>query len=209
MKQQSALILVDLQYDFCPGGSLAVPDGDALIALANQLQPYFTYVVATQDWHPHDHKSFASNHEGSAVGEMIHLNGLPQVLWPDHCVQASSGAALHADLKIEAIDKIIYKGVDKEIDSYSAFFDNAHLRSTGLAEYLQALDVQDVYIMGLATDYCVKYTCLDAANLGFNVHIIEDACRGINLQAQDVERAFHEMYAAGVKSVSLSDILLS
>lgn len=198
---KTALILVDLQNDFCTGGNLAVPDGDAVIAMANQLQPYFDVVVATKDWHPETHMSFASNHAGKSVGEVITVHGLKQVLWPDHCVQNSPGSEFHPDLNIEKIQHIFHKGTDRFVDSYSAFFDNEHLRTTGLADYLIRAGVTDIYIMGLATDYCVKFSCLDAVQFNFKVNVIEDACRGVELKPGDVANAMREMQDAGVKLV--------
>jgi nicotinamidase/pyrazinamidase len=204
---KNALILVDIQNDFCPGGSLAVPAGDTIVSLANILQAHFDLVIATQDWHPEDHMSFATNQPGHQVGETINVNGLSQVLWPAHCIQNSTGALFHRALETSRIDKIIHKGADSAIDSYSAFFDNAHLRSTGLADYLQDHGVKSIYLMGLATDYCVKYSCLDAVGLGFDVHLILDACRGIDLQAGDIAAAINEMRTAGVKVINSNDIV--
>jgi nicotinamidase/pyrazinamidase len=201
MSGKTALILVDLQNDFCRGGSLAVPDADAIIPLANELQAYFDLVIATKDWHPADHTSFATNHPGYNVGDVITIDNLPQVLWPAHCVQGTTGSDFHPELDASLIETIFYKGMDKNIDSYSAFYDNAHLRATGLADYLHAEDVKAIYIMGLATDYCVKYTCRDAVALGFNTHIIEDACRGVELHNGDIQRALAEMQGEGVKIV--------
>ncbi|RDI48800.1 bifunctional nicotinamidase/pyrazinamidase [Aquicella lusitana] len=207
MAKKKALIMVDLQNDFCEGGHLAVPGGDEVIPLANQLQDYFDLVVATQDWHPQDHMSFASNHPAYGIGDVIVVDEIPQVLWPDHCVQHSKGAEFHPDLNTQKIEKIFHKGTDKKIDSYSAFFDNAHRRSTGLGEYLRSKEIEDVYIMGLATDYCVKYSSLDAAHLGFNVYVIEDACRGVELNPGDVARSWEEMRESGAHVVHSSDIL--
>ncbi len=207
LKNKTALILVDLQNDFCEGGNLAVAEGDAVVPLANQLQPYFDVVVATKDWHPKDHMSFASNHPGYKVGDIILVRDISQILWPDHCVQDSQGAEFHPELDTSHVHKVFFKGVDKTIDSYSAFFDNAHLRETGLANYLQAQNVKEIYIMGLATDYCVKYSCLDAAHLGFNVHVIQDACRGVELAPGDTDYAFREMQSVGVKLVTSEQIL--
>lgn len=204
---KSALIMVDLQNDFCLGGSLAVPEGDAVIPAANALAPHFDVVIATLDWHPHDHVSFASNHPGHGVGDVILVDGIPQILWPNHCEQGSNGAALHADLLLPPIDHYVHKGVDSNIDSYSAFFDNEHLRSTGLSDYLQANGITSVYLLGLATDYCVKYSALDARNLGFEVFVIVDACRGVELNPGDVESAYQEMQAVGVKLLYSQDIL--
>ncbi len=207
MKGKKALIMVDLQNDFCKGGHLAVPGGDEVIAIANELQTHFDLVVATQDWHPHDHMSFAENHPGYSVGDVTTVDGLKQVLWPNHCEQDTNGASFHPELKTEHITKIFHKGVDKKIDSYSAFFDNAHRRSTGLGEYLQAENIQDVYVMGLATDYCVKYTSLDALHLKFAVYVIEDACRGVELNTGDIVKAKQEMLAAGAHLIHSSEIL--
>src|ERR1700682_290839 len=193
-----ALVLVDIQYDFMPGGPLAVAGGDEVVAIANAMQRNFGLVVATQDWHPRDHGSFASNHEGRRPGEVVELDGLPQILWSDHCVQGSHGAELHRDLDISRVGGVFRKGVDREIDSYSAFFDNAHRRSTGLGEFLRERGVTNVYILGLATDYCVKYSAIDAVALGFRTLVIEDGTRAVNLQPNDGEQALAAMREAGV-----------
>lgn len=206
IKQTAALLMVDLQNDFCQGGNLAVPDGDAVIAVANRLQPLFDMVIATKDWHPIDHGSFASNHPGKNIGDTVELNTIPQLLWPDHCVQDSQGAAFHPDLDTKKITKIIFKGTHKNIDSYSAFFDNAHLKETGLANYLRDHGIQTLYILGLATDYCVKYSCRDAVKSGFETYVIEDACRGVELKPGDVAAAFQEMRDEGVKIVRSNNI---
>lgn len=203
-----ALILVDIQNDFVPGGALAVKDGDKVVPVANRIQPAFDLVVATQDWHPANHGSFASQHPGRKPGDVIDLNGIAQVLWPDHCVQRSKGAEFHPQLDRTRIAKIFQKGVDPAIDSYSAFFDNAHRRGTGLVEYLESQGVTTIYIAGLATDYCVKFTALDARTLGLETSVIEDACRGVNLQPGDSAAAIDQMRAAGVHVVT-SDELVS
>lgn len=203
----TALLMIDLQNDFCPGGQLAVADGDAVIPLANQLQKYFSLVVATKDWHPVGHLSFAHSHPLKKVGDVVMVNGIEQILWPEHCVQCSHGAEFHSQLDTRGIDQIIYKGTDLQIDSYSAFFDNAHLRATGLEAYLHECGVQEIYLLGLATDYCVKYTCLDALELGFTVKVIADACRGVELKPGDVQGAISEMQAAGAFIVNSDDIL--
>jgi len=202
------LLLVDLQNDFLPGGALAVPDGDAVIPVANRLMPAFSLVVATQDWHPPDHLSFASRHPGREVFDTITLDGLEQILWPDHCVQKTPGAELAAALDTERIDRVFRKGMDRSIDSYSGFFDNGHRRDTGLGKFLQQQDIKDVYIAGLATDVCVKFTALDAQKLGFNTFVVFDGCRGVNLQDGDVERAVEEMTSAGVH-IADSDAVLA
>ncbi len=194
----NALILVDVQNDFLPGGALAVPDGHAVVPVINRLQPRFPLVVATQDWHPPNHGSFAANHPGKSVFEQIELNGLPQTLWPVHCVQGTPGAALAPGLSRDRIARIFQKGTDAGIDSYSGFFDNGHRRATGLADWLKAKGVTEVHVCGLATDYCVKFTALDAVGAGFKAYLIEDASRGVNLRPGDVERAIAEMTSAGV-----------
>lgn len=196
-----ALILVDLQYDFCPGGALAVPRGDETIEVANRLLPHFETVVATQDWHPADHASFATQHAGKQPGEVIDLAGAPQVLWPPHCVQGSRGAELHDGLIRARITKVFHKGTDRTIDSYSGFFDNGHLKSTGLGDWLSARGITQVYVLGLATDYCVKATAIDACQLGFATTVIADGCRAVELAPGDGERAFAAMRAAGAAVV--------
>lgn len=209
MPKKKALIMVDLQNDFCKGGNLAVPGGEEVILIANHLQPHFELVVATKDWHLREHTSFAMNHPGNKIGDIVQVGGIPQVLWPNHCVQHSKGAEWHPALDTHAIAHVFYKGIDINVDSYSAFFDNKHLRSTGLGDYLQKEQVEDIYIMGLATDYCVKYSSLDAVHLGFHVYVIEDACRGVELHVGDIQRAFNEMQDAGVKLIKSTDILQS
>jgi len=201
-----ALILVDLQYDFCPGGALAVARGDETIAVANRLLPYFSTVAATQDWHPADHGSFATEHPGKRPGDMIELAGVPQVVWPPHCVQGTHGAELHAGLVREKITEVFPKGTDRTIDSYSGFFDNGHRKQTALAEWLRERWITRVYVMGLASDYCVKATTLDARELGFETWVIEDGCRPVELTAGDGERAFGAMRAAGATIVESGTI---
>lgn len=193
-----ALILVDIQNDFLPGGALSVPDGDAVIGLANLLMEKFELVVATQDWHPANHGSFAVNHPGRIVFERIELNGLPQTLWPAHCVQGTAGAEFSKELRRDHVAKVFQKGTDAGIDSYSGFFDNGHRKSTGMGEWLKGQGVVEVFVCGLATDYCVKFTALDAAREGFKVTLVEDASRGVNLNSADVSDAIAEMRCAGV-----------
>jgi len=194
----NALIIVDMQNDFVEGGALAVPGGKDIVPLINRLQGRFDFVVATQDWHPANHASFAVNHPGKNVYEVIDLHGLPQTLWPVHCVQDTPGADFVAGLDRTRWAAVIQKGVDAEIDSYSGFFDNGKRRATGLSDWLSAQQVDDVYIVGLATDYCVKFTALDAVCLGLKTHLIEDACRGVDLTPGDAHRALEEMRQAGV-----------
>ena len=195
---KEALILVDLQYDFCPGGALAVEGGDEVIAVANAQMEKFELAVATQDWHPGNHGSFAANHLWRKPGQVIDLHGLPQVLWPIHCVQGSFGAELVDELNQAGITRIFQKGTDPDIDSYSGFFDNGRRKSAGLGEWLREQGVETVYVMGLATDYCVKHTALDALSLGFETFLIAEGCRGVNLEPGDVDRALAEMQAQGV-----------
>ena len=199
---KKALLLVDIQNDFIPGGALEVKNGDEIIEVANTVMKYFDHVIATQDWHPADHKSFASRHEGKNPGEFIELNGLQQILWPDHCVMETRGAEFAPGLDVESITKVIRKGIDKEVDSYSGFFDNAHGRATGLEDYLRSQGIDDLYIAGLATDYCVKYTALDARTLGFKTSIIIEGVRGVEINPGDCDKAIEEMKEAGVEVVS-------
>lgn len=196
-----ALVLVDLQYDFLPTGNLPVPEGDQVIAIANELIPHFQTIVATQDWHPADHGSFAANHPWRKPGQVIDLNGLDQILWPIHCVQGSFGADLVDELDREKITKVFPKGTDPGIDSYSGFYDNGHRKSTGLAEWLREGAITDLTIMGLATDYCVKFTVLDALKEGFTVRFVQNGSRGVNLNEGDVEKAIDEMKAAGAEII--------
>jgi nicotinamidase/pyrazinamidase len=202
----NALLLVDLQKDFVPGGALAVPAGDRIAPLANRLQPCFDRCVATQDWHPADHGSFAANHPGRTPGELIDLHGLPQILWPTHCVQGTVGAEFVPDLDCRRWNRVFVKGTDPRVDSYSGFFDNGHRQATGLGEFLREQHVTDLYILGLATDYCVKFTVLDALTLGFRTHLIEDACRGVNLNPGDVTRAVEEMGTAGAEILTADEV---
>lgn len=197
--------MVDLQNDFLPGGALAVSEGDRLIPLANQLQACFDHVIATQDWHPRGHLGFASSHPGRQPGEVIQLEGVSQILWPDHCVQGTLGAAFHPDLDLSRVRHIVQKGMHPAIDSYSAFFDNARLQETGLAAWLRERGILDLYVMGIATDYCVRYTCEDALECGFNVHLVPEACRGVELRPQDGEAAIQSLRSAGVRIKVLSD----
>jgi nicotinamidase/pyrazinamidase len=195
--KQSSLILVDLQNDFFPGGPLGISTANAIFPLANDIQEYFSLTIATKDWHPPNHKSFASSHPDKKIYDHIDLNGLSQVLWPDHCVQGSWGSEFHPLLRTDRIQKVIYKGTDPNIDSYSCFFDNAHQQETGLNTYLKELNITDVYIMGLATDFCVQYSVLDALLLGFKTFLIEDGCFGINQTPNAVEHSIHTMQKAG------------
>ncbi len=200
-----ALILVDVQNDFSPTGALPVAEGDKIVPIINRLMPLFDQVIATQDWHPAGHASFASV-QGKSPGELIELNGAAQIMWPDHCVQGSFGAEFIATLNTDALDFVVQKGTNSNIDSYSGFFDNQRLQATGLADYLRAHGLTDLYIVGLATDYCVKFTALDAAELGFNTWVVVDACRGVNLNPGDVDSALQEMQQAGCTLIQSSQL---
>lgn len=193
-----ALVLIDLQNDFVPGGALPVARGSEVVPIVNRLQQLFELVVATLDWHPSNHCSFAANHPGKKPGDVMALNGVPQILWPVHCVQNTPGAAFVAGLNTRRVEKVFQKGTEPDIDSYSGFFDNGHRKATGLADYLRSRGTAEVFVVGLATDYCVKFTAIDSVHLGFKTHLIEDACRGVELQPGDVARALEEMRQAGV-----------
>lgn len=193
------LILVDIQNDFLPGGALPVTDGDTIIPIVNALLPEFDHIIATQDFHPAGHKSFAASHPGRNVYDMIDLDGLPQVLWPVHCVANTGGACFAPGLNTAAIHRVFPKGTNPAIDSYSGFFDNGHRQATGLGDYLKEQGITAVTIVGLATDYCVKFTALDAARLGLKTTVLRAACRGVNLNLGDVEQAYTELKAAGVE----------
>ena len=199
-----ALIVVDIQNDFTKGGALEVPDGEKIIPLVNLLQSRFDLVVATQDWHPSNHKSFASRHEGKKPFDHILLNGLEQVLWPDHCLQGSHGAEFHPHLETNKVEAVIRKGMDPETDSYSGFFDNGHRRATGLTGYLRERKTNEVFICGLAGDYCVFFTAKDAIGEGFDTCIIEDATRSI--RAESFKRVRQEIAGLGGKIIKAAAI---
>ena len=197
-----ALIIIDVQNDFCPGGALAVAGGDEIVGPINALQDRYAVRVMTQDWHPGDHQSFADNHEGAAPFSMTEMPYGPQVLWPRHCVQGTNGAAFHTDLRADA-DLIIRKGFRGEIDSYSAFFENDHTTTTGLAGYLRERGVEKLVMVGLATDFCVRFSAVDAAKLGFDVTVVEDCCRAIDLDGS-LAAAIEEMDANGVRRTAMA-----
>lgn len=194
-----ALILVDLQVDFMPTGMLPIAEGDVIIPIANALMPHYETIVATQDWHPGNHGSFAANHPWRKPGQVIDLHGLQQVLWPIHCVQDTWGSEFVANLDTGRITKVFQKGTDPEIDSYSGFYDNDHRKSTGMAEWLREQGIEEVHVLGVAADFCVKFTVLDALTEGFRTVLIEDATRGVNLTEGDVARAIVEMAKAGAE----------
>jgi len=193
----NTLLLVDIQNDFLPGGALAVPGGDEIVPVVNELMNQFDLVVATQDWHPRDHVSFLTNHAGHKMFDQIDADGLKQVLWPEHCVEWTGGAMFASGLDTRRIDQVFPKGTDNRIDSYSGFFDNGRRHSTGLGDWLRARGVGNLTVGGLATDYCVKFTVLDALAEGFQVTVRMDACRGVELNDGDIGRAVEEMRENG------------
>lgn len=194
----NCLLIIDVQNDFCEGGNLAVKDSSEIIPVINNLIDKFNksndLIVATKDWHPADHKSFASV-SNKKIGEVGVLNGLPQVWWPDHCIENTKGSEFHPELL--PIKNIIYKGNDKEVDSYSGFFDNNKVHKTELDDMLKRHNIDTLYVVGLATDYCVKFTVLDALSLGYKVYLVKDGCRGVNINPDDSEKAIDEMKKAG------------
>jgi len=200
-----ALIIVDVQNDFCPGGALAVEYGDTIVQGINRIALKFNTVATTQDWHPQNHGSFASNHKGAKPYDIGKLSGRSQVLWPDHCVQNTQGAALHPNLQISGQNFV--KGTNPAADSYSGFFDDDGT-STGLHEYLMSVQVTQVYICGLATDYCVKYTALDALKQGYTTVVLEDLCKGVNIDPADSENALEELRTAGASIESSASVEL-
>ncbi|GGE37000.1 nicotinamidase [Primorskyibacter flagellatus] len=193
-----ALIVIDVQTDFCPGGALAVQEGDAIVPGINALMTEFPAVILTQDWHPAGHSSFASSHPGASPFDMTEMTYGPQVLWPDHCIQGSLGAQFHPDLTTDRADLVVRKGFDPAIDSYSAFFENDHSTPTGLEGYLRTRGIDDLTMVGLATDFCVNFSAVDAARLGFKVTVRTDLCRGIDLDGS-LKAAMEGMAQAGVE----------
>jgi len=200
--------VVDIQNDFLPGGALAVKEGSKIIPLVNKLQSKFDLVVATQDWHPANHESFASNCPNGVIGDLVDLHGLPQVLWPDHCIQNTWGAELADTLDLSSVQKVFRKGTEAAVDSYSGFFDNGKRKDTGLSTYLQSKDVEQLFIVGLATDYCVKFTALDAVNLGFVTTVIVDAVKAVNLHPEDQENAIETMRLAGIQIIKSDKLII-
>ncbi len=201
-----ALLVIDMQYDFMPGGQLAVADGDAVLPLVNRLGERFTQVIVTQDWHPAGHISFASSHPGRKPFESITLPYGPQTLWPDHCIQGSTGAQLHADLDLPHARLILRKGCNAQIDSYSAFLEADRITTTGLAGYLRERGIDTLFVVGLALDFCVSWSAQDARKAGFNTYVIEDACRAIDMNGS-LENAWQGMLASGVKRIRSEDVL--
>ena len=198
------LVIIDVQNDFMPGGSLAVPDGDKIVPVINSMQHKFDLIVASQDWHPKDHVSFASNHEGKSTFDEIEIHGKPQTLWPDHCVQGTEGAEFHPDLETLKWEAIFRKGTDREIDSYSAFYDNGHLRSTGLTGYLKEKGASQLFLCGLAADICVYFSIYDAFKEGFACFFIEDASQPLN--CEEFKELKKKMEYLGIQIISSEDI---
>jgi nicotinamidase/pyrazinamidase len=203
----SALVVIDVQNDFCPGGSLAVQDGDTVVDIINRTAPAFPYTAATKDWHPADHISFASNHPGKKPFDSIEARGIPQTLWPDHCIRGTAGADLHPGLDLRPVSLILHKGRRRELDSYSAFFENDRVTPTGLEFLLRGLGFERVFLCGLATDVCVFYSAGDAARLGFETYLIEDASKGVNIPEGSVDEALKKLIALGVRIISHREIL--
>ena len=203
-----ALLLVDVQNDFMPFGALPVRDGDAVVPIANRLASsgVFDLVAATQDWHPRDHASFASNHPGSDPGDVITLDGIEQVLWPDHCVQQTPGASFHSGLDVGLVNHVTHKGTDANVDSYSTFFDNEHLKHTGLDAFLRSQGVDSIVLAGLATDYCVLYSALDGRELGYDVAVVQDGVRAVDMSPGDGEAALGRMAQAGCRIVGSEEL---
>ncbi len=206
---KTALLLIDLQYDFLPGGSLAVAGGDQVIPVANRMiefaRDHGWYVVATQDWHPENHGSFAVNNAGTEMYGHGELDGLPQVWWPAHCVQGTRGAEIVENLLRP--DAIVQKGTNVSVDSYSGFFDNAHKSKTELDDLLKKQEIDTVVVLGIATDYCVKFTVLDAIELGYKVYVVQDACRGVDMPEGSAQAALEEMDGNGAELIKSSEIV--
>ena len=193
------LVLVDIQNDFLKDGSLAVPEGEKIIKPINKIIKQYDLVIATKDWHPKNHISFASNHPDKKIGDIINVNGVDQVLWPDHCIQNSYGSDFPEQLDISKLAKVVYKGSDANIDSYSGFFDNGHFRSTGLSDYLKSKDVYKIDYVGLATDYCLKYTAIDSVSEGFKTRVLINCIKGI--EEKGCELALNEMKSKGIELI--------
>jgi nicotinamidase/pyrazinamidase len=205
IQETDVLLIIDVQRDFCSGGKLAVGDGDAVVDAINRLSPHFEHIILTQDWHPAHHTSFASNHPGTQAFNQIPVAYGPQTLWPDHCVQGTPGAAFHPGLDITRAELILRKGFRREIDSYSAFLENDKQTTTGLAGYLRERGFQRIFLAGLAYDYCVRFSAVDAVHAGFEAFVIEDACRSVGLPGSvaETEREFAQ---SGVNRVTTAEI---
>ena len=206
--RKTALLIIDVQNDFCEGGALAVPDGSAIVPVINGLKPHFETIILTQDWHPADHRTFAANHSDASPHDVITMPYGPQVLWPTHCVAGSTGALFHEDLLTDLAQIVIRKGFRATVDSYSAFFENDRTTATGLAGYLTERGIRDVVCVGLATDFCVAYSALDARKLGFRTHVVEDACRAIDIDGS-LGSTMADMERSGIVTCQSSDLLSS
>ena len=206
IRQDDALLVVDVQNDFCPEGALEVPEGDAVVPVINRIVGRFSIVVPTQDWHPKDHISFAGSHPGRNPHEIIRTRDMEQVLWPDHCVRGTPGADFHTDLDTSSFHFILRKGTRRNMDSYSAFLENDKKTPTGLAGLLRELGVKRVFVAGLATDYCVLYSSRDALAAGFQVVVIEDACRGVDVPPGNIKKALGEMRELGIRILSADQL---
>jgi nicotinamidase/pyrazinamidase len=206
LTEKDVLIIVDVQNDFLPGGALAVSEGDQIIPVINLIQEKFDFIVATQDFHPADHKSFAVNHVGAAVGELIEWQDNLQILWPVHCVQETPGANFHKDLHHQKWKAIIKKGIHPNFDSYSGFFDNAHQIDTGMTRYLRENGIERVFICGLALDYCVRFTAIDANELNYDTYLITDATRAVNMSPEDGKETLEDLEFGGIKLITSDDL---
>lgn len=207
MSAKQTLLIIDIQNDFCPGGALEVEEGDKIVPLVNSLMARFPLIAATQDWHPPDQISFASQHSGKNPFDTIQIEDYEQILWPEHCVAGTRGAEFHNDLDTDKFNLILRKGTDSKIDSYSAFKENDGKTLTGLAGYLSALKIEEVFLCGLATNVCVMFSALDAVDSGFKTSIISDACRGIDTPAGAVDASIEQMKKKGVHIIKSQDIL--
>ncbi len=206
MHELNALLIIDVQNDFCPEGKLPVKDGDKVIPIINRIQNRFYRIIATQDWHPENHLSFAKNHPGKKVYDTIELNGIKQTLWPVHCVAGTEGARFHPGLNTNSVHLILRKGFNPQIDSYSAFMENDKKTHTGLANYLRELNINKVYLCGLATDYCVFYSALDAVKLGFETYLLIDACRGVDFPENSINNALTTMRRRNIKIINSHEL---
>ena len=207
IKKKNALLIVDVQNDFCPGGALAIQGGDNVIPVINQIQPIFDTIIATRDWHPPNHVSFAVNHPGKNVYDVIDINGISQVLWPSHCVSGLIGAAFHPDLETDRFKIILHKGMDPAIDSYSVFLENDKKKLTGMDDFLRSLEITRIFLCGLATDYCVFYSAMDAISFGFETCVVIDACSGVDVPEGNIEKAIRLMKSSGVKIIYSMELL--
>ncbi len=205
-EKENALIIIDVQNDFCPGGNLAVKEGDKIVPVINNIIKKFYKVIATQDWHPDNHLSFAENHPGKNVYDVIDLNGIKQVLWPSHCVAGTTGAEFHPELDKNSFHLILRKGTNPKIDSYSAFMENDKQTITGLEGYLKNLGIKQVFLCGLATDYCVFYSAIDAISLGFETYVIIDACKGVDFPEGNIEKSLKTMQESGIKIIKSAEL---